>query len=88
MDLGGRYAGTLSGFMNMCGMVGGLLAPWTIPMILEAAGNDWERPILVIAASYFVGALAWFGIDPVTPIAPDPAWGAAAGQPVEDGARG
>lgn len=69
MDLGGRYSGTLSGFMNMCGMVGGLLAPWTIPVILEAAGNNWEVPIVVIAATYFVGALAWLGIDPVTPLA-------------------
>ena len=67
MDLGGRYSGTLAGIMNMMGMVGGLLAPWTIPMILEAAGN-WQVPILVLAAAYFVGSLAWLGIDPVTPI--------------------
>ena len=58
MDLGGRYAGTLSGIMNMMGMVGGLLAPWTIPRILEAAGGNWHVPILVIAFWYFVGALA------------------------------
>jgi ACS family glucarate transporter-like MFS transporter len=68
MDLGGRYAGTLSGIMNMMGMVGGLLAPWTIPRILEAAGGNWHVPILVIAFWYFVGALAWLGIDPVTPL--------------------
>jgi ACS family glucarate transporter-like MFS transporter len=67
MDLGGRYAGTLAGIMNMMGMVGGLLAPWTIPLILEAAGN-WQVPILVLATAYFVGSLAWLGIDPVTPI--------------------
>ena len=46
--------------MNMMGMVGGLLAPWTIPMILQAAGN-WQVPILVLAAAYFVGSLAWLG---------------------------
>jgi sugar phosphate permease len=67
MDLGGRYSGTLAGIMNMMGMVGGLLAPWTIPMIREAAGN-WEVPILVLAAAYLVGSVAWLGIDPVTPI--------------------
>jgi ACS family glucarate transporter-like MFS transporter len=89
MDLGGRYAGTLSGFMNMCGMVGGLLAPWTIPVILEAAGNDWHRPILVIAASYFVGALAWLGIDPVTPIASaDSVVPVGARTPATEGTRG
>jgi ACS family glucarate transporter-like MFS transporter len=66
MDLGGRFAGTLGGFMNMIGMIGGLLAPYTIPRILEAAGNNWNVPIVVLASAYFIGALAWLGIDPVT----------------------
>ena len=44
MDLGGRFAGTLGGIMNMIGMIGGLLAPWTIPRILEAAGNTGMSP--------------------------------------------
>ncbi len=66
MDLGGRFAGTLAGIVNMLGMVGGLLAPYTIPRILEAAGNNWNVPIMVLSAAYFVGALAWIGIDPVT----------------------
>jgi len=55
--------------MNMMGMVGGLLAPWTVPKILEAAGNNWDVPMLVIAFWYFVGSMAWLGIDPVTPVA-------------------
>jgi sugar phosphate permease len=69
MDLGGRFSGTLSGTMNMWGCIGGLLAPWTIPYILEAAGGQWRTVILVIAGWYAVGALCWLGIDPVTPIA-------------------
>ncbi len=68
MDLGGRFSGTLSGTMNMWGCIGGLLAPWTIPYILEAAGNQWRVVILVIAGWYAVGALCWLGIDPVTPV--------------------
>jgi sugar phosphate permease len=68
MDLGGRFSGTLSGTMNMWGCIGGLLAPWTIPYILEAAGNQWRVVIVVIAGWYAVGALCWLGIDPVTPI--------------------
>ena len=73
MDLGGRFAGTLGGLMNMIGMVGGLLAPYTIPRILEAAGNNWSVPIMVLAAGYFVGAVAWLGIDPVTRLDSPPA---------------
>ncbi len=68
MDMGGRFSGTLSGTMNMWGCIGGLLAPWTIPYILESAGNQWRVVILVIAGWYAVGALCWLGIDPVTPI--------------------
>jgi len=68
MDMGGRFSGTLSGTMNMWGCIGGLLAPWTIPYILEAAGGHWRVVILVIAGWYAVGALCWLGIDPVTPV--------------------
>jgi hypothetical protein len=68
MDLGGRFAGTLSGLMNTWGCLGGLLAPWTIPYILQAAGNNWAVVIQVIAGWYFIGALSWLGIDPVTPV--------------------
>jgi hypothetical protein len=49
-------------------VVGGLVAPWTVPKILEAAGNNWDVPMLVIAFWYFVGSMAWLGIDPVTPV--------------------
>jgi ACS family glucarate transporter-like MFS transporter len=69
MDMGGQFAGTLSGMMNMCGCIGGLLAPWTIPYILDAADGQWRVVILVIAGWYAVGTFCWFGIDPVTPVA-------------------
>jgi MFS transporter, ACS family, glucarate transporter len=69
MDMGGRFSGTLSGTMNTWGCLGGLLAPWTIPYILAAAGDRWHTVILVIAGWYAVGALCWLGIDPVTPVA-------------------
>jgi sugar phosphate permease len=76
MDMGGRFSGTLSGTMNMWGCLGGLLAPWTIPYILAAAGGQWRIVILVIAGWYAVGALCWLGIDPVTPVAaPEPTSG-------------
>ncbi len=69
MDMGGAFSGTLSGAMNTWGCLGGLLAPWTIPYILEAAGGRWRVVILVIAGWYAIGALCWLGIDPVTPVA-------------------
>lgn len=69
MDMGGRFSGTLSGTMNTWGCIGGLLAPLTIPYILDAAGGQWRVIIFVIAGWYAVGALCWLGIDPVTPVA-------------------
>jgi hypothetical protein len=68
MDMGGDFAGTLSGLMNTWGCLGGLLAPLTIPFILQATGNNWAVVIQVIAGWYFLGALCWLGIDPVTPV--------------------
>jgi sugar phosphate permease len=68
MDMGGRFAGTLSGLMNTWGCFGGLLAPATIPYLLAAAANHWSVVIQVIAGGYFIGALCWLGIDPVTPL--------------------
>ncbi len=68
MDVGGRYAGTLSGAMNMLGNGGGALASSIAPKILKATSNDWNFVIFVAAAVYFAGAFFWLGLDPVTPL--------------------
>jgi len=68
MDLGGRYAGTLSGSMNMMGAFGGTVAPLVIGIILDATARDWAVTFWISGAIYFLGGLCWLGIDPVTPI--------------------
>jgi MFS family permease len=68
MDLGGRYAGTLSGSMNMMGAVGGAAAPLVIGVILDATARDWAMTFWISGVIYFLGGLCWLGIDPVTPI--------------------
>ncbi|HVX66354.1 MAG TPA: MFS transporter [Bryobacteraceae bacterium] len=67
MDIGGKYAGTLSGSMNMMGNLAGGVAPIAAGYILAATGN-WLIPIYVMAAIYLVGVLCWLAIDPVTPL--------------------
>jgi ACS family glucarate transporter-like MFS transporter len=67
MDIGGKYAGTLSGSMNMMGNLAGGTAPVVAGYILAATGN-WLIPLYVMAAVYLVGVLCWLGIDPVTPL--------------------
>jgi MFS family permease len=68
MDVGGRFAGSLSGSMNMMGNAGGALAPMVVPMVLAATNNNWNANFVMFAAVYFLGAFCWLFIDPVTPL--------------------
>jgi ACS family glucarate transporter-like MFS transporter len=68
MDIGGKYAGTLSGAMNFWGNVGGGLGPLMIGYILTWTNNNWNLTFYVSAAIYFMGSLFWLLLDPVTPI--------------------
>ncbi|MDP9169953.1 MAG: MFS transporter [Acidobacteriota bacterium] len=72
MDVGGRYAGTLSGTMNMMGNLGGALASAISPYILSATGDNWNMVLYTAAALYFVGTFFWITVDPVTPLDADP----------------
>jgi sugar phosphate permease len=67
MDVGGKYAGTLSGTMNMMGNVGGALSPTVIGFILDHTHN-WNIPFYVSAGIYFMGVFCWMALDPVTPL--------------------
>jgi MFS transporter, ACS family, glucarate transporter len=68
MDVGGKYAGTLSGSMNMVGNFAGFVAPTTGGFILKATGGDWNVFLYSMAAFYLLGLLIWPFIDPVTPM--------------------
>jgi ACS family glucarate transporter-like MFS transporter len=66
MDVGGKYAGTLSGAMNMMGNLGGVLSPLAIGYILTNTHNNWSLTFYVSAAVYFAGIFFWLFLDPVT----------------------
>jgi MFS family permease len=68
MDVGGRYAGTLSGSMNMAGNIAGGVAPVAVGYILRFSGHNWLITFWISALIYLVGGLCWIWIDPVTPI--------------------
>jgi MFS family permease len=68
MDLGGKFAGTLAGAMNMVGNFGGALAAFSIPYILKYTNHNWNMPLYVAAAVYMTGAFVWMLLDPVTPL--------------------
>jgi MFS family permease len=71
MDVGGRFAGTLSGAMNMSGNIGGSLAPIAIPFILKHSNHNWALTFYLSAAVYLFGGVCWLFLDPVTPIEKD-----------------
>jgi MFS family permease len=60
-DVGGRYAGTVGGFMNTVGAVGGALSPLAAAQVSSAYGWSWV--FVVFAASYLLGSLLWLRID-------------------------
>lgn len=75
MDKGGKYAGTLSGTMNMIGNLGGAFGPMITGLILKysTAGmapgeKNWVLAITVGAVVYVVGAVCWLFIDTLKPL--------------------
>ena len=68
MDIGGKYAGTVAGSMNMMGNLAAFAAPAFGGYLLDRTHGDWNLLLYVMVGMYFMGALCWPFIDPVTPI--------------------
>jgi len=68
MDVGGKYAGTVSGSMNMMGNIGGMAGPLVVGCLLDWTHRDWQLAFALSAVIYFLGAICWLFIDPVTPL--------------------
>lgn len=73
MDIGGKYAGTVSGSMNMMGNFAGFAAPMVGGYILQNYNKDYNMFLYLMAGVYLVGAAVWPMIDPLTPIDGSPA---------------
>ena len=71
MDIGKKYAGTVSGSMNMMGNLAGFAAPMVGGYILQHYNKDYHLFIYVMAGMYVIGALVWPFIDPETPLEQD-----------------
>jgi MFS transporter, ACS family, glucarate transporter len=63
MDVGGKFAGTLSGSMNMMGNFAGGVAPIVIGQVLTATKGDFTTTFYISAGAYFIGAVCWLMID-------------------------
>jgi MFS family permease len=69
MDVGGKYAGTVSGSMNMMGNLAGFVAPVVGGYILQETGGKYEVFLYLMAAVYLVGIVCWPFINPTEPLA-------------------
>jgi ACS family glucarate transporter-like MFS transporter len=68
MDVGGRYAGTVSGSMNMMGAIAGALSPLVVGYLLAWTNQNWTLTFYVSAAIYSLGAVCWIFLDAHTPM--------------------
>jgi MFS family permease len=60
-DIGGRFAGTLAGWMNTAGAIGGMLSPLAAARVSIAHG--WNAAFVMFGAVYLLGALTWLRVD-------------------------
>ena len=72
MDVGGKYAGSLSGTMNTAGNLGAFIGAPAVAYILSATSGNWPLTFYVSAAVYWVALGCWVFIDPVTALDREP----------------
>lgn len=66
IDLGGKFSGSVSGWINFWGNLGGVAAPTLTAWIATTFG--WQAAIVTTAALAVVGAIAWLGVKPEKPL--------------------
>jgi ACS family glucarate transporter-like MFS transporter len=67
-DIAGGSAGSVSGFMNMGGQIGGAVTGSLTPWI--AARYGWTASFLVASALCMVGAVSWIAVNPLNALTP------------------
>jgi predicted MFS family arabinose efflux permease len=66
LDIGGRYAGAVSGAMNTCAQFGGFTCSVLFGYVAERYGYD--SPLFLIAAMVGLSAWLFYGVDASRPI--------------------
>jgi MFS transporter, ACS family, glucarate transporter len=63
VDIGGSNVGTVAGVMNFFGQMGGFLLSISFGKIADLA-NNFNLPVLVLAAVLLTGCLLWLLVNP------------------------
>jgi MFS family permease len=70
LDVGRRYAGAVTGAMNMAGQIGSFLSSIAFGYMVELWGN-YNTPLLVFAAMLGISAFLFTRIDPAEQLVPE-----------------
>ena len=62
IDIGGKFSGSVSGWMNFWGNIGGVAAPTFTAWVATTYG--WQVAIVSTAALAIIGIGAWFAVKP------------------------
>jgi MFS family permease len=76
LDVGGRFAGAVSGAMNTAGHVGGFLCPILFGYLVRETGS-YDAPLFLIATMIALAAYLFSRIDPTEAFVAEPASGGA-----------
>jgi MFS family permease len=82
MAIGGRYASSVAGTMNLMGNLAGTASSFLGGYLLEHSGNNWNLFIGVLAGVYLLGVFCWPFIDAEVVIDEIPRYPVAAARPV------
>jgi ACS family glucarate transporter-like MFS transporter len=66
IDIGGKFCGSVSGWMNFLGNIGGVIAPTLTAWI--ATNYGWQAAIVVTSMSAVIGVIAWIAVMPDVPL--------------------
>lgn len=69
IDVGGKFAGAISGAMNTAGNLGGFVCATVFGYLVQATGN-YNFPLYIIAGMLLISALLFLRIDPEKKIIP------------------
>lgn len=67
-SIGGRYASSVAGTMNLMGNLAGTASSFLGGYLLERSGNNWNLFIGILAGVCFLGTTCWPFIQPETQI--------------------
>jgi len=70
LDIGRKYAGTVSGAMHMTGQAGAFLSTVAFGYMVRAF-NSYDLPLVPMAIALFISSALWLKIEPTKPLVPE-----------------